>query len=124
MGFMESMIAMMAVITVLSCFLCMVATTATVISDPTDSLDPEMFTGEVTDGVFIPHYEEYCLNRIDSQGLEGIHVRVMVPGIDCENHESTYGVMEGSLNTRMFTTLIPVDNGCTSIAIIEVTVCG
>ncbi len=124
MGFMESIVAMLAVVTVAAAFIGVLAYSAGVAADPTDGIDPGMVSGTIADGEFVPGFEDYAVTFAESRGLSGISVSVKVPGGFCAAVPAfTYGSMDGSLYTRVMTSLVPDDNGRSVLAIFEVTAC-
>lgn len=124
MGFMESMIAMMAVVLVLSAYLGLLTHSVAQISDPTDGIEASELTGTVDDGAFVPGFEDYVRGYIDSKGLSGASVRVIVPGGFCEDPEPfVIGDISGRTTTASFSSTVDIGDGRTVMAIYEVTLC-
>lgn len=124
MGFMEAAVAAMAVTIVLCSFLGVLTTVSTDPGNPTDSLDPEGFTGSVESGEFVPGFEGYVTGFVDSRGLRGATVDVVIPGGFCEPPETfTVGDMGGALFSRSIPGTVTDDLGRTLPAVFEVVLC-
>lgn len=108
----------------LTAFLGLAAGTAVVSSDPTEDLDPDMLTGRVEDGTFVPGYRDYIGGYVDSRGLSGASVSVSVPGGFCEVPGPTViGTVEGEIWSRTLTSLVECDDGRVLVAVFEVVLC-
>ncbi len=124
MGFAEAIIAFMAVTVVLSAYLGLAVHVQPSVSDPASGLSEEMFTGTVSDGVFIPSYTDSLGDFLDASGCRGISVSVTVPGGFCDGIPPvTVGSMDGPTSARTFSGTVSDDKGRTFPAFFEVTVC-
>lgn len=124
MGFAEAIIAFMAVTVVLSAYFGLAVHVQLEVSDPASGLSEEMFTGTVSDGVFVPSYTDYLGDYLDTSGCKGISVTVSIPGGFCGDvPPSTAGSMDGQTSTRTFSNMVSDDKGRTFLAFFEVTVC-
>ncbi len=123
MGFMESMVALIAVITVLTCYLGVLAGTTVVVTDPTDGLEPDRFEGTIVNGTYEPDFEAYLHSFMEARDINGMTIDVRVPGDFCEDFHLTIGDMVGNLHSRVFTALVPTDDGRTLTGIYGVTLC-
>ncbi len=124
MGFAEAIIAFMAVTVVLSAYFGLAVHVQLEVSDPASGLSEEMFTGTVSDGVFVPSYTDYLGDYLDTSGCKGISVTVSIPGGFCGDvPPSTAGSMDGQTSTRTFSNMVSDDKGRTFPAFFEVTVC-
>lgn len=124
MGFAEAIVAFMAVTVVLSAYLGLAVHVQPEVSDPASGLTEDMFTGTVSEGVFVPSYTDYLGEYLDTSGCKGISVSVSVPGGFCEAvPPMTAGFMEGQTSTCTFSNMVSDDKGRTFPAFFEVTVC-
>lgn len=123
MGFMEATVAAMAVTLVLCSFLVVMTTVSIEPGNPADSLDPGAFGGSVMSDEIIPGFMEYITSFVDSRGLSGATVDVVVPGGFCEPGRFTVGSMDGPLFSRTIPGTVIDDMGRTLPAVFEVVVC-
>lgn len=124
MGFMEAMVSFMAVALVLTAFIGVLAVTEVDSADPTEGLDPAMFTGTVEAQTFLPGFTEYIDRYVDANGLSGASVVVTVPGDYCEEPEAfVVGSMDGMLYGRQIPGTVTDDEGRTLPAMFEVMLC-
>lgn len=124
MGFMEAMVSFMAVALVLTAFTGVLAVTEVDSADPTDGLDPRMFTGTIESRGFVPGFTGYIDRYVDSNGLSGASVVVTIPGDYCEEPEAfVIGSMDGMVYGRQIPGTVTDDSGRTLPAMFEVMLC-
>ncbi|MGN0097794.1 MAG: hypothetical protein ACI38Y_00515 [Candidatus Methanomethylophilaceae archaeon] len=123
MGFMEAMIMVMIVSIVLMIYLGAAAALIHIHTDPLEGLDGEALCAEVESGQVVADNSGYMETYVSSVGASGMTVVTTVPGgfASVPLVESS-GVTEGERHHRLFTSLIPADNGRMVTAVFEVTV--
>ena len=122
-GFMEAMVAFMAVTVVLTGFMGVMAGVSVVPADPTESLDPDEFSGAIEEGTFVPGFTDYIEGLVWSEGFEGVSVMVEVPGFGGESGPYVVGSMEGGLHSRTFVGTVTDGFGRSLPAVFEVILC-
>lgn len=124
MGFMEATVAAMAVTLVLCSFLGVLTTISVDPGNPADSLDPEGFSATIESGALVPGFGNYITGFVDSRGLRGATVDVVVPGSFNEPSEVfSVGDMHGALFSRSIPGTVTDDMGRTLPAVYEVVLC-
>lgn len=124
LDFIEGIVATMAVAAVLSAFLGLAAWSASEASEPLDGFDPGMLQGTISEGTYVPGFEEYLSEYADSRGLRGIVVRTFVPGPFCAPPEDVaVGISDSTTETRVFITTVNSDDGRCFVAVHEVSAC-
>lgn len=124
MGFMEAIVSFMAVALVLTAFIGVLAVTEVDSADPTEGLDPAMFTGTVEARTFVPGFSSYIGHYVDVNGISGASVVVTVPGGYCEEPGPfVVGSLDGMLYGRQIPGTVTDDEGRTLPALFEVMLC-
>ena len=124
LDFIEGIVATMAVAAVLSAFLGLAVWSASEASEPLDGFDPDMLQGTVSECGYVPGFEEYLSEYVDSHGLRGIVVRTLVPGPFCSQPEDVVvGTSDSITETRVFISTVDSDDGRRFVIVHEVSAC-
>lgn len=123
MGFLESMTMVMMVSIVLMIYLGATAALIHSHSNPLGPLDGDGLDAQVVSGTIEADNSGFMERFLSSKGASGMRVVTTVPGgFASEPKVESIGTYEGEGHSRMFTSLIPADNGRTVAAVFEVTV--
>ncbi len=124
MGFLEAMLAMMAVVLTLTAFLGAAALLMVADADTDLRFDLEKLGGEVSNGEFVPSYEDYLQEYLDVTGRTYVSVEADVPGGFCEKSALSMGEDPGSGYATLFkTTTVSCDGGRILPAVFRVIAC-
>ena len=123
MGFLEAMTMVMVVSIVLMIYLGAAVALIHIHDDPLDALEGGALHAKVESGQVVADNSGYMETYVSSAGASGMRVVTTVPGgFASVPLVESIGVADGDRFTRMFTSLIPADNGRTVTAVFEVTV--
>ncbi len=103
MGFMEAVLSMMAVVLALTAFFGAVMLLTASDHGQSYRFDAGMLDGEITDGEFVPGYQDYLREYLDASGKKFVSVDAEIPGGFCgEIKKETAGTDPGRGYTSLF----------------------